>query len=128
MAAGDLSDALLQFIRLCIPSFEAAELLLFLAQHADRSWRAEEIAREIKPNVPPLPRIRECLALFQARGLATEQSESYQFAPGSPELRSAVDALARAYEERPVTLIRTINSIADQKLQSFAEAFKFKKD
>ena len=38
-----------------------------------------------------------------------------------------VRKLAQAYEERPVTLIRMIYALRDSTIQSFADAFKFRK-
>jgi hypothetical protein len=44
-------------------------------------------------------------------------------------LERAIGLLLRAYNERPVTLIRTVYAIADaKKIQAFADAFKIKKD
>jgi hypothetical protein len=44
-------------------------------------------------------------------------------------VESAIGLLLRAYNERPVTLIRTVYAIADaKKIQAFADAFKIKKD
>jgi hypothetical protein len=43
-------------------------------------------------------------------------------------LACAVEQLAEAYNERPVTLIRTIYAPAETKIQSFADSFKFRKD
>jgi len=37
-----------------------------------------------------------------------------------------VRTLARAYQERPVTLIRVIYALRDTKIQSFADAFKLR--
>ena len=34
--------------------------------------------------------------------------------------------LARAYKERPVTLIRMIYALRDQRIRSFADAFRLK--
>ena len=124
MAEREFSEAFLRFIESCVPNFDAAELLLFFSRHADRSWRVDEIAEAIRPADITAARIRDCVALFKSRGLISEASDSYQFAPHSEEMRDAVAALNRAYEERPVTLIRTINTMADSKLKSFADSFK----
>ena len=70
--------------------------------------------------------IRKCLAIFQAHGLVAEdQDASFQYRPVSPALDATVRELAKAINQRPVTLILMIYS---RKIQSFADAFKIKKD
>ena len=44
------------------------------------------------------------------------------------EQHAWVQTLAKAYEERPVTLFRLIYALRDRKIQSFADAFKLRKD
>jgi hypothetical protein len=43
------------------------------------------------------------------------------------ELAAHVETLARAYEERPVTLFRIIYALRDANIRSFADAFKVRK-
>ena len=43
------------------------------------------------------------------------------------ELASHVAMLAKAYEERPVTLFRIIYALRDANIRSFADAFKVRK-
>lgn len=129
MIDADFPDELCRFIHDTIPSIETAELLLCLARHPDRQWLAEELVHEIRPTVIPVAAARKYLATFSARGLVAEkQDDRFQYSPASDGLQDAVRALAKAYNERPVTLIRWIYSLKDQKIQSFADAFKIKKD
>ena len=44
-----------------------------------------------------------------------------------PELAAHVAMLAKAYEERPVTLFRIIYALRDANIRSFADAFKVRK-
>jgi len=43
-------------------------------------------------------------------------------------LAGRVQTLAKAYRERPVTLIRVIYALRDKKIQSFADAFKMRRN
>ena len=43
------------------------------------------------------------------------------------ELAAHVATLAKAYEERPVTLFRIIYALRDANIRSFADAFKVRK-
>jgi hypothetical protein len=129
MTEANLSEKLLRFIQASLPTFTAAELLLFLAQHRDGAWKPEAIVARIQPTQIALPAVREYLLLFRSQGLVVERpDDAFQYEPATPELEDAVSALSRAYNERPVTLIRTIYTIADAKIQSFADSFRLKKE
>jgi hypothetical protein len=122
-----LPDTLLQFIILCIPTYQAAEVLLFFAAHPDGQWSPEETVVAIRPVVVTVPAMREYLVLFAKTSLLAETDGEFRYDP-SPELEPCVGELARAYNEKPVTLIRAIYRIADSKIQSFADAFKLRED
>lgn len=58
----------------------------------------------------------------------------HAYAPGGPvppplgeEHRAHLELLARAYKERPVTLVRIIYGLRDSRIRSFAEAFRLRK-
>lgn len=129
MIDADFPDELCRFIYDTIPTIETAELLLCLARQPDRQWLPEELVREIRPTVITDAAARKYLATFSARGLVVEKQDNrFQYSPASAGLEGAVRALAKAYNERPVTLIRWIYSLKDKKIQSFADAFKITKD
>jgi hypothetical protein len=71
---------------------------------------------------------KEYLTLFESHGLVQRDHDGFRYHGASPDLQAATDALLQAYNERPVTLIRMIYAVADSKIQSFADAFKLKKD
>jgi len=50
-----------------------------------------------------------------------------RYRPATAQLDAHVRTLAKAYEERPVTLIRIIYALRDGKIRSFADAFKLRK-
>jgi hypothetical protein len=102
----DFSDAFCRFVQACLPSVEAAELLL-------QARRAPETAVDGKP--------RDAL---RAAGLL---DEGYRYRPASEELAGHAATLAQAWEQRPVTLIRLIYALRDSKIRSFADAFKLRK-
>lgn len=128
MTDSELPKNLLLLIQNGIPTLPAAELLVFLARHPEKAWKCEEIVGAIRPAAVTIPEGEKYLAAFEAQGLIRGDSGLFQFAPASPELKDAVLALVHAYDERPVTLIRTIYALADSKIQSFADSFKLNKD
>jgi hypothetical protein len=104
------SDAFCRFVQANLPSVEAAEVLL-------AAFRNPDVALVDCP-----AKLREAL---QAAGLLDAE---LRYRPASEGLHGFVQTLAKAYEERPVTLIRLIYALRDRKIGSFADAFKLRKD
>jgi hypothetical protein len=124
----ELPQRLLRFIRHSVPTYQAAEVLLFLARHEERWFTLEEVAAAMSPSVVTLPALREYAAVFAAAGVVAEQDGRFTYRPESPDTAAAVGELATAYNERPVTLIKTIYRIADSRIQSFSDSFKLRED
>ena len=127
MNDSELSEEIRALIHSSVPDLDALELLIVLACQTPRVWTAETLGDAIRPIKESA--LRQYLALFQEQKLVeTPSPGDVVYKPASAALASAVAGLCRAYNERPVTLIRTIYSIADsRKIQAFADAFKLKK-
>jgi predicted transcriptional regulator len=119
---------LLDFIHGCIPTLQAAEVLLFLAARPDRWFTADEVVVEMRPLSVTVPAVKEYLAQFVEDGLVAERSAGYSYGPISAALEQAIVELGRAYNERPVTLITVIHHIADRRIRSFSDSFKLRDD
>jgi len=118
--AGELPfpQSLLELIQSCVPTLEAAEVLLFFASHPDRDFSVQEVVVCMRPAVITVPAVREYTALFAAQRLVTEANGRFTYEPLSAELECAIGELAHAYNERPVTLIRVLYRMADTKILS----------
>ncbi len=129
MEDAEFSDDFCRFIQTTIPSFEAAELLLLLARGAGVEWRLEEALARLRPAVSITDaEAARYVELLRANALvAVAADRRFRYLPGSYFLEEQVKALERAYNERPVTLIRMIYALRDAKIQSFADAFKIRK-
>jgi len=114
MMTEDLPDTLLDFIHLHVPSFEAAELLVFFAANRDRDFSHEEVVVAMRPAIIAVSAVREYTALFTEGRLLTQTDERFTYGPASREIESGIGELVRAYHERPVTLITAIYRIADK--------------
>lgn len=129
MDDSDFSDEFCSFLQTTIPSVTAAELLLILLGHPDRRWNAQEtvLAQPAGASLSESD-ARKYFHLFAARGVvAADQEGRVQYRPASAGIDALVRTLERAYNERPVTLIRMIYALRDSRIRSFAEAFKFRK-
>lgn len=128
MTDPDFPQELREFIQENIPNIDAAELLLLLARSPDRGHDVKAIADALRPTVVPEAAARRYLAHFKERGLVVQlQDDEFRYYPASPDIDAVVRALTKAYNERPVTLVRMIYSLRDEKIRSFADAFRLKK-
>ena len=104
------------------------EILLLLHAQSTRQWTAPEIAAELRidPNWAEGQLQDLC-----GKGLVHCEAGDpsiYMFAPRSKELRAAVDALVPVYAERRVTVVTLIFSKPVDKLKTFADAFRIRKE
>jgi hypothetical protein len=122
----DFSDAFCRFVQVQLPSVDAAELLLVVLNEPDVAWQAKAAVERLPAGVNLTEAdAAKHLQAFQAAGLL---DSTLRYRPATPELGGFVETLAKAYEERPVTLIRLIYALRDRKIRSFADAFKLRRD
>jgi hypothetical protein len=122
------SDEFCRFLQGAVSSFEAAELLLFLARHRETDWSLVEALGRLRPGVSiGDAEAARYLETFRAQGLVAIEGERARYQPASYFIDKQVEALEMAYRERPVTLIRMIYALRDRRIQSFADAFKIGK-
>ena len=123
------SDDFCNFVRVAVPSVDAAELLLLLRRERARWWSAPEAAAELAPAVVlGESDVARYFAIFQANALvAVAPDKRVQYLPGLSALEAHAQTLDQAYRERPVTLIRMIYALRDAGIHSFAAAFKLRK-
>jgi hypothetical protein len=119
-----------QLIYSSVPSIDALEVLMQVVRNQDPPRTVSELIEALRPTAVTEPVVRESLALLRTQGILSETPDGRILCrPDSPEVEGAIGLLLRAYNERPVTLIRTVYAIADaKKIQAFADAFKIKKD
>ncbi len=113
------------FISDSIGSIAELELLLMLADDPATNWQAEAIARQLY--VTPAA-AESVLTRMTSRGLLVHSSEGYRFAPQSAALEATVKALKGEYRKRRVRVIELIYAGPTEKYQSFADAFRLRKN
>lgn len=123
------SDEFCQFLRVAVPTVDAAELLLLLARDRERWWSAAEAAAALAPGVSLTEtEVLQYFVVFQSNALiAVAPDKRVQYRPAHGTLEAHGRLLAQAYRERPVTLIRVIYALRDSKIQSFADAFRLRR-
>ena len=120
------SEDLNRFIRGTLKSVWALELLLLMVREPLRSWRADDLNRELRGS---LGLVVDLLAKFKQAGLVVEEPDGqYRFEPASADLTRVVQELRAEYAARPLAVVKIILASPNEKIQTFADAFKVKKD
>lgn len=121
-----IPDDLLAFMGSAIKSVWTLELLLFLRRNASRSWTADELVRELRGSEFV---VSQGLSELGAAGLVSpDGGETYRYAPAAPYLDGLVGRLEETYAARPSTVVRAILTAPNDKLQTFADAFKLRRE
>jgi hypothetical protein len=121
-----IDKPLLDFLRASFRSVWTLELALFLWREPRRDWRAHELVRDMRSSEFV---VREGLATLIRAGLVGEvEAGLYRFLPTKPSFEEYMAELEVLYKERPVSLIEAIFSAPDERLRTFADAFKLRRD
>ena len=123
MSSGGAQDEVLKFVDRYIDSVEQLEILLILGE-SDRDWSAVEVFQRIQSSAAS---IQQRLSGLTQVGLLTETNGRFRFAPREDAMRKVMHDLAEAYRERRVRIIEAIYARKTDAVQTFADAFKFKK-
>ena len=127
MADNALPVEVRQLIARHLATMEQVDVLLLLAR-AGGQWRTtEEIRSELRLDekgvtARTFDELRVAGLIEQDGGVPVR----YRYAPSDARDRAAVELLALAYNERPVTLVRAIYA-RPTPAQSFADAFRLRK-
>jgi hypothetical protein len=118
----------MSFVENYFDSIEQIEALSLLVQNPDRTWTADEVNHELRSSPRSLLVRLETLHGMGALQKADGSPPRFQFKPRTPETESLIAELLEAYRTRRIAVINLIYSRPPKALQSFADAFKLKKD
>lgn len=117
-------EELTAFISSSIPSVWGLELLLFLRARQSERWSKAALLKELRASHTL---VQQSLATFEAVGLLRRDDEDrWRYEPATPLLDQLCAALEARYRERPLSVIEAIAKAPDDKLRSFADAFRIK--
>ena len=123
----EFSAAFCRFLRTNVPDIDAARLLLRIAERPEIWWEMTQLRAQIGAEMTPA-HAKAHLQRFRKSGLLRAAEDGrVRYAPADRELRRLVETLAKAYAERPVTLIRIIYAFRDPDVESFTEAVKLRR-
>jgi hypothetical protein len=116
-----------QFIAQHIESLAQLEMLLLMRQDPERHWDCAEIARLLYIGGDMCAQLVKDL---ERHGIVRQvpESDGYQYHPRDAEMNRLVSDLASIYQERRVAVITQIYSRPMKKVQTFADAFRLRRE
>lgn len=119
-----IEDDVVALIRSSIRSVWALELLLVLRRDR-QEWAERELVRELRGSTAL---VRDGIAALGAAGLVGEcRANATVYRPRTRSLDELAGKLALAYEQTPVAVVKAIAAAPDERIQTFADAFRFKR-
>lgn len=114
------------FLHATTKSVWALDLLVLMKNAPDRRWTIVQLNDRLRASTSL---VEELIAGFCRQGLVVaEGGGTYRYAPANSETQALADQLARIYAERPMAVIKEIMSAPNEKIHSFVDAFRLKKD
>lgn len=126
MASAVIPPDLQEFLRRSIKSVWALELLLLMRKASEQSWSVGQLATELRASEAVVLGVLP--ELINDKLIAEVELGRFGYQPATEDLRNNVDKLDAIYRANPVTLVREILLAPNPKIQSFADAFKFRKE
>lgn len=128
MSSKQIGPEVHKFIAQHINAAEQLDILLLLHGSPDRDWSAADVSQAIF-TVPTAATVR--LEALAAAGFVRSSGGTdprYRFDPSSDALRDQVDQLAAAYRADRVGVINLVFQKPVDPIQSFADAFRLRRD
>jgi hypothetical protein len=115
---------ILDFVRKSIRSLSALEVLRCLRGNRGRTWRADDLVRELRSSNVAIADALNCL---RAAGLIVDAPDaSHRYHPASPELDEVAAVIVGTYAAMPSSVIKALFAEPNEKLRLFSDAFKLK--
>jgi hypothetical protein len=112
-------------IRRHVRSVGELELLMLLHAERDRSWQVDEICETL--GCPRSWALAQLEAMAGA-GLLEPEDGEWRFAPASPELEQATEALQEAYRLHSREVVRFVFATPGRDLKAFSDAFRVRRE
>jgi hypothetical protein len=126
-----ISPCVKQFITDHVESVMQLEVLLLLAGHSGqprRIWAAADLAQQLRIDSAWVDAQLRMMAAGGVVAVVEGSPPQFRYEPRTTELSQTIDELAHAYNDRRVTVIGLIFSKPGDKIRSFADAFRLRKD
>lgn len=126
MSGDQIPENIRQFIFACIDSVEQIEVLALLHDQTGKDWSYLSLSQELRSTEGSVEkRLRD---LADRRVVQPITTPTFRYEPRSDEIRQVVNELVGIYRLRPYRVMDLIFSKPVNAMQSFADAFRFKKE
>lgn len=116
----------LQFVERTFRSVWPFELLLLLTRSPQQTWQGEALVHELRAS---MSLVDGGLRTLEKVGLVSvDEQRMYRFQPASAELEELAHALIDLYHRKPHAVMRAVFSAPADRIQTFADAFRLRKD
>jgi hypothetical protein len=127
--AGEIPKHVERFISDHIDSVELIEVLLLVKRSRDREWTAQEVSERLYTSLRSAAHRLEALRASRLVAVREEGAHAHhRYEPADAALGRAVDDLENVYAERRTRVINLIFSRPDDKIRTFADAFRIRED
>jgi hypothetical protein len=128
MANDLIPDDVKRFINEKIDSVAELEGLLLLRRKREIEWTAETLSQELYTNREQAGKVLTALHLLGFLAVrAVNKKPKYQYQPVSAELGMLADRIDEVYSKYLIPVTNLIHSKPPNKIQKFADAFRFRK-
>jgi len=115
-------DDIVSFVQGTINSLCALELLLLLRRERPRRYTLDQVVRELRSSQLA---VTQALDRLQRSELIEDSGEgAYRYQQGSAQLDVICERLESLYARKPVKIVNAILGAPDEKLRTFADAFR----
>ena len=128
MTRENLPGDLVRFVLTSIPSVPFLEAMLLLRNEPTSDWDAKRLAKRLYIGERAAAQLLDALHGAELIGIGDKASRCYRYGPAAESVRTIVDRLAEAYAANLVDITNLIHSGSAKKAQSFADAFRLRKD
>ncbi|MEX2316737.1 MAG: hypothetical protein WD669_06270 [Pirellulales bacterium] len=126
--ADEFPAEILQFIDQNIESIAQLEALLLLHKDSQRQWSADEIAKALYITRDMADSLLVDMGRRGFARLVLPADARYSYQPRDADADRRIGQLASIYQDRRVAVISLIYSRPINKVQTFADAFRLRKE
>ncbi len=120
-----IPEHIASFLRTAIKSVWALDLLILMKSAARQGWTVASLNDRLRASTSL---VEEILVTFTRQGLVVSEADGTYRYQANGEIDALASELARLYAERPLAVIKEIVSAPNEKIHSFVDAFRLKKD
>lgn len=120
-----IPEHLAAFLRAAVKSVWALDLLVLIKNEPHRAWTVAALNDRLRASTSL---VEEILATFTRQGLMVSEPNGTYHYQTQGETDALASELTRLYAARPLAVIKEIVSAPNEKIHSFVDAFRLKKD